>query len=349
MPAAAPVPAAASGTAVPLSLSLGLPLALSSALALALALALSLSSPLPLAPSWSLSSSWSWSLSSSLSVPLRRLGHGRPIAIDLLVDILVKLFGRSLVAVGCVVGKAVVRSGGLLRPSRLAGAIPAGAAHPGRLQQPLQITVLQLDLLAALQLRRHGDHSVANPDETAHHQTERLEQTAHFTVASFRQRDLVPVVRPFAALVGKRGDPSHAVVELHALAQRVLLLRGEGADHAHRIFAFDLVARMHQPIGELARGREQQQPLAVEIEPAHGDPLGASKPRQLLEHGRTAFRVGPAHDLAGRLVIQQHAGARRREAQPHELAVDADLVVRPDLLSDLRRHAVHGDPSGDDH
>jgi hypothetical protein len=47
-------------------------------------------------------------------------------------------------------------------------------------------------------------------------------------------------------------------------------------------------------------------------------------------------------------VIKQHARARRRKADSHQLAVDADLVVGTDFLTDFGRLPVDGDPSGDD-
>src|SRR5207248_10520358 len=78
-------------------------------------------------------------------------------------------------------------------------------------------------------------------------------------------------------------------------------------------------------------------------------PVGAADPRQLVEDRRPTLGVGPADDFSGRLVIEQHARPGRCEAKPNELAIDADLIVGADLLSDLRWHAVHRDPSGDDH
>src|SRR5207247_10777061 len=99
---------------------------------------------------------------------------------------------------------------------------------------------------------------------------------------------------------------------------------------------------------ELAGRCEQQQPFAVEIEPSYRDPFGAAKARHLVEDRGPPFRVRPADDLAGRLVIEQHPDAWRREAQPHQFAVDANLIGGPDLLSDFRRLAVDRDPAGND-
>jgi len=47
-------------------------------------------------------------------------------------------------------------------------------------------------------------------------------------------------------------------------------------------------------------------------------------------------------------VVQEHARTRRRKADSHQLAVDADLVAGTDFLADFGRLPVDGDPSGDD-
>jgi hypothetical protein len=48
-------------------------------------------------------------------------------------------------------------------------------------------------------------------------------------------------------------------------------------------------------------------------------------------------------------VIEKHARARRREADPHQLAVDAHLVVGTDFLAYFGRLPVHRNASGNDH
>jgi len=48
-------------------------------------------------------------------------------------------------------------------------------------------------------------------------------------------------------------------------------------------------------------------------------------------------------------VIEQHASARRREADPHQLAVDTHLVAGTDFLADFGRLPVHRNATGDDH
>ena len=124
---------------------------------------------------------------------------------------------------------------------------------------------------------------------------------------------------------------------------------GEQPHHAHRVFALDLVARMHHLVGELAGIREEQQPLGVEIEATDRDPLAVADVGQLFEHRRPPLGVVARDDLAGGLVIHEDPCARLREANLHELAVDPHFVARGDFLTDVGRLAVHRDSPGEDH
>ena len=95
----------------------------------------------------------------------------------------------------------------------------------------------------------------------------------------------------FAAAVGDFRELRRAVLELDAGQQLLAPALFELAHHAHRVFALDVVARMHQPVRELARIGEQQQALGVEVEAADGDPFAVPHRRQLFEHRRPAFRI----------------------------------------------------------
>src|SRR5439155_25167679 len=140
----------------------------------------------------------------------------------------------------------------------------------------------------------------------------------------------------------------HAILQLDAF-QKLAFLFGRNCPHeAHRVLALDLVAWVHETIGKLARRRKHEQALAVEIQPAYGDPFRAADSGKLVEDRGTAFRIGSAHDFARRLVVEQDAHARRDKTQAHQLAVDTDLVVRADFLPDLGRLAVDRDATGDD-
>jgi hypothetical protein len=62
---------------------------------------------------------------------------------------------------------------------------------------------------------------------------------------------------------------------------------------------------MHQPIRELSRISEEQQPGGIQIEAADRDPSSRRKARK---NRRTAPRIVPRDHLADRLVIEEHLG-----------------------------------------
>ena len=83
---------------------------------------------------------------------------------------------------------------------------------------------------------------------------------------------------------------------------------------------------MHQGVGQLAIGGEQQQPRSVEIKPANGDPAPGLDLRQAFKNRTPTLWIFAAADLAGGLVIENAAGLLRRD-RLQGLAVDADAVA----------------------
>ena len=108
---------------------------------------------------------------------------------------------------------------------------------------------------------RQLDRAVAQPRETAHRVADGLEQAPHLAVSAFLQHHPVPAVDALA-LRGRsrcaRSAPACRPAEcLRAGAPappRVKL-----AAHARQVLALEPVARVHQPVGELARVGEEQQ------------------------------------------------------------------------------------------
>ncbi|CAB3788196.1 hypothetical protein LMG28614_02640 [Paraburkholderia ultramafica] len=185
-------------------------------------------------------------------------------------------------------------------------------------------------------------------DQAADHQAGRFEHTAHFAVTPFGERDVIPVIGAFAAAVADAQEVRRAVVQLDAMQQLLTHAFGQLADHPHRILTLDAVTRVHEAVRQIARRGQHQQTFRVEIEAADREPLGGFHRRQLVEHRRTAFRVGVADDFAGRFVIQEYARRLVGELALDRLAVDADLVGRHDALADVSRLAVHRHAAGDD-
>jgi hypothetical protein len=99
------------------------------------------------------------------------------------------------------------------------------------------------------------------------------------------------LVDAFAAAVGDLGEGRQAVFQLDAGQQLLAHAFFQLAQRAHGVFAVDVVARVHQAVGQVAGIREQQQAFGVEVEAADGQPLAGLHGRQAVEHRRTAFRI----------------------------------------------------------
>ena len=155
-------------------------------------------------------------------------------------------------------------------------------------------------------------------------------------------------VGALAAALLDRAEMRHAVVELDAFEQALLLLAAERAQHAHGVLALQAEARVHQLVGQLARAGEQQQAFGIQVEPADRLPLALLQARELAEHGRAVLRIVVRDDLADRLVIGDDTRRRRRDAVANRLAVDLDLVAELDALADVGRLVVDRDrgPAG---
>ena len=190
---------------------------------------------------------------------------------------------------------------------------------------------------------RQDDGAVANPDQPAHRQPDGVEELAHLAIATLGDDDAIPLVEPFAAAVDDRLEGGALAVDLDPFEQLGARVVVEMAHDAHRVLALDAEARVHQLVGETARGREEQQALGVDVEPSDRLPLALLQARQAAKDGRPVLRVVVADDLAGRLVVRDDPRRRRHDAQAHRLAVHLDAVAERNALARVRRLAVDGD------
>jgi hypothetical protein len=102
---------------------------------------------------------------------------------------------------------------------------------------------------------------------------------------------------------------------------------------------------MGDPLGPVAVGRQQQQPLGVAIEAAHGEQ--ARYLRQQVVDGGPALGIVPGGDVAGRLVQHQilvPGGVPDRDAIDRD-AVSLEIGARAKLARHL---AVDGHAPGHD-
>src|ERR1044072_327733 len=163
--------------------------------------------------------------------------------------------------------------------------------------------------LSRRQIARQLDAPIAHAQEPAHARAHGLEHAAHFAVTPFLERHAIPAVcatsgprvRRLDALEGGR-----SIRELDAAAQLFNIGGTQFTLHAHRVLALELVARVHQPVCQLAIVGKEQEPGAIEVETAYCNPAARRQPGK---HRRPALRIAGGDELAFRLVIDEDAPA----------------------------------------
>ncbi|CUJ18363.1 Uncharacterised protein [Bordetella pseudohinzii] len=201
-----------------------------------------------------------------------------------------------------------------------------------------------IELFPAAAAQRTGQHQITEPgaDQPADRDAHGLEHAAHFAVAAFLQRDAVPAVAAIAPEIIEGTESGLAIIQVDALDQRLALRLVHLAQHAHGVFALGAVAGVHDAVGHIARGRENQQALGIQVQAAHRQPFAGAQLGQAGEHAGAAAGIIMADDFAGRLVIQDHARRLLGVGARDGLAIDADLVIGRHALPDMGRLAVDG-------
>ena len=135
----------------------------------------------------------------------------------------------------------------------------------------------------------------------------------------------------------------HTAIDLDGLAERFLAALPIAAD-PDEILLFDLLFRVHDPVGKFAVVRHQKKSLGVQVEPSDGiDP-----PAAVLNQLRNVFPallVGKRRHIAARLVEHQvqplrfllepdavHLDHVLRIPERGRISVDAHAALRDQLL-----------------
>ncbi|MNZ61954.1 hypothetical protein D3C78_800600 [compost metagenome] len=227
--------------------------------------------------------------------------------------------------------------------------VDLGLGLVGQVDQAAQVVHLgQFELLPATagDAAIQGDVTVANAHQAAHLHFLGFPQAAHFTVATLGQGDVEPLVQPFTAGRLDLVELGHAVFQLHALAQALQHGFGDLAKDAHRVFPLHFVARVHQPVGQLAVGGEQQQAGGVDVEATHRNPAGPVHLGQTIKHGGTTFRIVTGTHLPFGLVIRQHAADLLLGRTGLDLVtIHPDHGVHFDAIPQHGDLAIHADPT----
>src|SRR5258706_7865221 len=104
--------------------------------------------------------------------------------------------------------------------------------------------IFQFAPVSRRKIGRERERSVAYADEAVHARADRLEKPPDLAIASLPQRHAVPAIgtrRRF--LLNNRVESRRPVLQLHAAAE---LSDVRIALHPSRIFALELVARVHE-------------------------------------------------------------------------------------------------------
>ncbi len=239
---------------------------------------------------------------------------------------------------------------GGLRGRALVGTLVG--ARPGRFRDHLVRGPAQDRELAIRELAQRSDRQLGvaeradrHPAQLLHRMRDAEEHLAHLSRAPFGELDREPgVAALFVPAAGalhpgdaaRRGAPP---LEDDPLAQAIELRLVRRPLHLHLVGLVAAVARMRDPLRELAVVGEQQQALGLVVEPPHRDQGLAPVLRHELNDRRPPGIVLDRGQVAARLVQQQVA---MRSDALDLLVVDLDRVDgRIGLL------AEHGDPSVD--
>jgi hypothetical protein len=170
--------------------------------------------------------------------------------------------------------------------------------------------------------------------------TDRLQHATDLSVSALRQGDPVPRVGAFTSTIFDGAELGHAITELHAIQQALLLFIAQSPQHAHSVLALQTETRVHQLISQFTRAGKQQKALGVQVQTSHGLPLALVHPGQLAKHRRAALRIVMGNDFTRRLVVRNDARRWRVDANTNGLAVDLDAIAVLNPLADVCRLVV---------
>jgi len=116
----------------------------------------------------------------------------------------------------------------------------------------------ELQPMPSLHPRRQLEGTEAGTHQAAHRHPQRGEHAAHEAIAAFAHAHAIPAVRAFPALGFDRVEARRTIFELDTRAQTAHLLCAQLTDQTHRVIAARPIARVRQPVGELAGVGEDQ-------------------------------------------------------------------------------------------
>src|SRR5690606_35740642 len=147
------------------------------------------------------------------------------------------------------------------------------------LTEDIQFVLLHLAPAADRHFRSEEHRPETHPSEPIDPHTLGFPQAAHLAVASFRRAYVEPAVDACATGADEVGGAGRAVCLHHPFLQTLEPPFVVLAHDPHRILAVHLPGGVHQPVGQLAIGGEQQQAGGIDIQSANVDPAALLQAR----------------------------------------------------------------------
>lgn len=147
-----------------------------------------------------------------------------------------------------------------------------------------------------------------------------------------------PAIGRRARLLNQAIEGRKPVFQFYAFAQLSELVFSDFAQHAHRVFAFDLAGGMHKPLGQFAICGEEQQTRSIEIQASNRNPTAGFQFRQAGKHGRATLRVLAGHNFTDTFTINN--GLRFWGGKTQSTTIKADAISAGDLLPEFSLLAV---------
>ena len=206
----------------------------------------------------------------------------------------------------------------------------------GRLQPP-EAPAIGEPHVAGAHVPGELDRTVTDPQQAADLEADRLPQSPYLPVAPLVEHDAEAAVGAIAGRIRSDAvEPRLAILERDPRPEFLEDFRPRAAPQPDPVLPLDTARGVHQPVGELPIGREQEEPCGVHIEPPDTDPAPPAWAGQSLEDRRPPLRVAPGRDLAHGLVIKEYLVAPARLASQVELrAVEAYLIRAGGAIAEL--------------
>jgi hypothetical protein len=153
--------------------------------------------------------------------------------------------------------------------------------------------LVEVGRLSAAKAGWQRHQSIANSNETTDRAANGLKHATDFSVASLANDHLVPAVCTLPAGGFDLIELGRwlAISQVNPRAKLLELLVFQLTKDSNGILPLDLISGMHEPIGQLTRGGEQEQTLGVDVQTANGDPTPKLHGRQFFEYGDAMLGV----------------------------------------------------------